>query len=117
MVLARRHGIPVPDTTVINSVSDLLAWHQRTVLLPWVLKSDGSWAGMGVRIVTSQNEAAQAFADMSSPAKASTAINQALLEWDFFWAAALVQGGTRRNLRPTVYCRQCGELCTGLLGG
>jgi hypothetical protein len=84
MALARRHGIPVPDTMVINSVSDLLAWHQEHPL-PWVLKSDGSWAGMGVRIVTSQNEAAQAFEDMSSPAKASTAINQALLEWDFFW--------------------------------
>ena len=46
LVLARQRGIPVPDTGVINSVSDLAAWHKEHPL-PWVLKSDGSWAGHG----------------------------------------------------------------------
>ena len=75
---------PGAGHAVINSVSDLAAWHKEHPL-PWVLKSDGSWAGMGVRIVTSLNDAAHAFKDMSSPVKASKVISQALLEWDFFW--------------------------------
>ena len=84
LVLARQRGIPVPDTAVINSVSDLAAWHKEHPL-PWVLKSDGSWAGMGVRVVTSLSDAVDAFKEMSSPVRAGKVIGQALFEWDFFW--------------------------------
>jgi hypothetical protein len=84
LVLARQQGIPVPDAAVINSVSDLAAWHKDHPL-PWVLKSDGSWAGMGVRVVTSLNDAVNAFKEMSSPVRAGKVIGEALFEWDFFW--------------------------------
>jgi len=86
LVLARREGIAVPDTQQINSMSDLQAWHAKQPL-PWVLKSDGSWAGMGVRIVRNWAEAVTAFELMSRPVKLSMVLNQAVLEWDFFWLA------------------------------
>jgi len=84
LVLARQQGIPVPDTAVINSVSNLAAWHKEHPL-PWVLKSDGSWAGMGVRVVTSLDDAVDAFREMSCPVRAGKVIGEALFEWDFFW--------------------------------
>ena len=81
------------------------------------MKSDGSWAGMGVRIVTSLSEAAQAFADMSSPAKASTAINQALLEWDFFWLRPWFRAERGVISAQQYIAGNAANCALGLLGG
>jgi hypothetical protein len=84
MAVARREGVPVPHTRMVSSVADLYAWQQEQPL-PWVLKSDGSWAGMGVRTVNSLPEAVTAFEEMSRPVKARRVAAAAILERDFFW--------------------------------
>jgi hypothetical protein len=64
--LAARLGIRVPDCAAVRSHADLVAWHD-SVPLPWVLKTDGSSGGTGVRVVTSLAEAQRAFDQMIRP--------------------------------------------------
>ena len=52
LALALQEGLRVPKTKLIRSVDDFEAW-QAEQPLPWVLKSDGTWGGRGVRIANS----------------------------------------------------------------
>lgn len=100
LMLARDSGVPVPDTQPVTSQGDLATWG-ATHPLPWVLKSDGSWAGMGVRVVATLAEAMQAFQEMRRPVSARFVMGQCLLEWDFFWLTPWL---TRE--RPTISVQQ-----------
>ncbi len=62
--LAARLGIRVPDCAPVRRHADLVAWHGR-VPLPWVLKTDGSTGGTGVRVVHSLAEAQRGFDELS----------------------------------------------------
>jgi hypothetical protein len=46
LMLAKDEGIRVPETIRADSVADLASWGKRP---PWLLKTDGSWGGRGVR--------------------------------------------------------------------
>lgn len=82
--LAGAQGVRVPRSIAIHDVSDLHAW-RRIQPFPWVLKADGSWAGLGVRIVNSLPEAENALAEMDRPTSGALAIREMLLERDLFW--------------------------------
>jgi hypothetical protein len=62
---AREQGIAVPHTVVVRSLEGLRA-ELRAARLPQVLKLDGSWGGLGVRIVHSAPEAERAFLELGS---------------------------------------------------
>jgi ATP-grasp domain len=85
LMTARAQGVPVPDSAAITSIGDLdrLA---RARPFPWVMKADGSWAGLGVRIVGSLEEAEACYRRMNRPVATSFVMREALVERDYFWA-------------------------------
>lgn len=64
--LARDEGIRVPKTEIPSDIADLRA-RLAGAAFPKVLKVDGSWGGLGVRIVHNADEAESAFVDLASP--------------------------------------------------
>jgi biotin carboxylase len=84
LMLARAAGVLVPDSVPIAKIEDLQAL-TATLPFPWVIKADGTWAGLGVQVVTSLSEAQNAFRRMSHPTRMSLVLREALLERDFFW--------------------------------
>ncbi len=94
--LAKAEGLSVPDTTIVRGLGQLRR-HLARATCPQVLKTDGSWGGLGVRIVRSVAEAEQAFADLGSPASWPRIGKQVLQDLNF---APL--GERLRGRRPTV---------------
>jgi hypothetical protein len=82
--VAREEGLRVPATSILSTVQDLDSWCQRQPL-PWVLKTDGSWGGHGVRIAGSSEQAAESFAEMARPLSASRAVKRLIVNRDPFW--------------------------------
>jgi predicted ATP-grasp superfamily ATP-dependent carboligase len=74
---ASQLGIRVPRTIAIDSGEEL-----ADSSLPWpaVLKADGTWGGEGVAIVANRAEAARAFARLTGPRKAFTALSRFLIK-------------------------------------
>ncbi|MBN8874206.1 MAG: ATP-grasp domain-containing protein [Rhodospirillales bacterium] len=84
LMVARQNGVAVPDSVQIDTVDDLrrlAADHP----FPWVVKADGSWAGLGIRIVHSLEEAEAAYQQMDRSVALSLALREALVERDYFW--------------------------------
>jgi hypothetical protein len=65
MAFAAAAGIAVPETTVLRNCDDLRARLSRATF-PCVLKLDGSWGGLGVRVLRSPQESERAFAELAS---------------------------------------------------
>jgi hypothetical protein len=84
IALAGDHGSPTPETQTLTNLAEMRAW-ARTQALPWVLKVDGSWGGMGVRIVRSVGEAERAFRELSRPLRPLFALRRLALSGDAFW--------------------------------
>ena len=61
--IAREEGIRTPETSDIENLADLSQWH-TTQPFPWVLKSDGTTGGSGVRIAHTSAEARDHFSDL-----------------------------------------------------
>lgn len=84
LMAASEAGINVPATRGISRVEDLHAWSLENPL-PWVLKADGSCAGVGVRIVSSLHEAENTFHMLNRPVSAALAFNKLLIDQESFW--------------------------------
>jgi ATP-grasp domain len=85
LMLARDRQLAVPDSAAISGIEDL----RRLVAerpFPWVMKADGSWAGLGVRVVGSLAEAEVAYRAINRPVALSLTMREALVERDYFWA-------------------------------
>jgi glutathione synthase/RimK-type ligase-like ATP-grasp enzyme len=65
MAFAAAEGIAVPETTVLRDRSDLLA-RLPQLSFPSVLKVDGSWGGLGVRVLRGPQDGARAFAELEA---------------------------------------------------
>ena len=114
MALAARLGLPIPATRkldTLDDISDLLANNQ-----PLLLKSDGSWGGSGVAVVTGRAEAAAAWHRMTrrpSLARACAAVlregNLLSLAMRSQWQRPAVDAQELITGRPAnlaVVCRQ-----------
>lgn len=77
--LARQQGVAVPETALVRSIADLEAWVTRNEF-PGVLKTDGSTGGYGVRIVSTLDEAKNAFAALSVPIGLLRAVKRAVVD-------------------------------------
>lgn len=64
--LADTLGIRTPETRIVHTPADLEDWRAHHTF-PWVLKADGTWAGAGVRIVRSWQQALDAHAALKRP--------------------------------------------------
>ncbi|MDQ2802498.1 MAG: ATP-grasp domain-containing protein [Pseudomonadota bacterium] len=113
LTLARRAGVRVPETRLIDGLDDLRGWHTEQTL-PWVLKADGSWAGLGVRIVSTLAEAETAYLELSRPVSGMLAMREMILERDLFWLHPWL-----KRVRPVVSVQRyidgrpanCGVAC------
>lgn len=87
---AKEEGIRVPKVQNLPGVNDLGSVGGR-VGFPAVLKSDGSFAGSGVRIVHDGAEARQAFRELKAPPLLMRAIKRALFDQDttLIWPSLL----------------------------
>jgi predicted ATP-grasp superfamily ATP-dependent carboligase len=84
LMLARDAGVLVPDSFPIGNAEDLRTLATK-LSFPWVMKAEGTWAGLGVQVVTSLAEAEKTLQRMSCPTRMSLVLREALLERDFFW--------------------------------
>jgi len=75
--MARAAGINVPHTVVVGNLDELHARLASTEF-PCVLKADGSFGGLAVRIVRSAAEAEQAFAELTAPKSWAGAVRRAV---------------------------------------
>ncbi len=111
--VAREEGVRVPNTRPIQSPNDLKSWHLEQAL-PWVLKSDGSWGGRGVRIAHSLEQAEQYFREIHRPFGLGRAIKRLCVNRDPFWLLPWWKG-----VRPSViaqsyvkgHAANCGVVC------
>jgi hypothetical protein len=84
IAMAARLGAQVPQTATMRSRADIRAWACDHPL-PWVIKTDGSWGGEGVRVVRSLAEAERAFLALSGPFRVLRALQRLVLRRDPFW--------------------------------
>jgi hypothetical protein len=82
--LASRLGIETPRTRSIEQPEDLRAWGASEPF-PWVIKSDGSWGGLGVRIVDTQASALRALRQLAHRTRPLYALRKLALRGDPFW--------------------------------
>jgi carbamoylphosphate synthase large subunit len=81
--LARDVGVRVPPSMPLPDKTALDRW-TKDHAAPFVLKADGSWAGFGVRIISSAGAVKDAYARMTRPASGRIALRESLLEGNYF---------------------------------
>jgi hypothetical protein len=96
LMAASQAGVNVPRTRAISGLADLHAWSLENPF-PWVLKADGSCGGLGVRIVSSMQEAEASFRELVRPISLGQALNRMALDREPF---CLEQWWTRS--RPAI---------------
>lgn len=82
MALAGTLGIAVPETMLCSKLADLNGCNFD---LPWVVKTSGSWGGMGVRFVSTREAARRAVDSLLRPLDATRAIKRLLVNRDPYW--------------------------------
>ena len=81
--LAREIGVRVPTSMPLPDQAALDHWTKDNPA-PFVLKADGSWAGFGVRIISSAGAAKDAYVRMTRPISGRIALRESLLEGNHF---------------------------------
>jgi ATP-grasp domain len=77
--IAASAGVSVPQTNVVSTLDEVEQWLGREGY-PAVLKTDYSWGGRGVTVISSVQEAARAFRKAMGPLETARAVKRAL--WD-----------------------------------
>ena len=90
VALARALGIAVPDDEAVTTPAGLGAWLAR-VAGPWVIKVDGAWAGHGVRVADTPEQAYRAFHELRRPLGFWTSFKRLLVNRDPFWLVDRLQ--------------------------
>ena len=98
--IAREEGLRVPDTCPINTINDLKSWHADHVP-PWVLKSDRTWGGRGVKIAHTSDEVEQFFYEMTRLFGDVRAIKRLIVNGDPMWIRPW-----RNRSRPAIIIQQ-----------
>lgn len=80
-LLANAVGVPSPTTTNIHNHDELLGQLQN-IDFPAVLKSDGSFGGMGVAIVRTRDEAERAFGELAAYNNLTRALKRLIVNRD-----------------------------------
>ncbi len=81
---ARAQNIPVPETQEISNLEDLRRWSADHEY-PWALKTDGSWGGLGMRVVRSAEDAETCFRHLDRPLGMPAMLKRWLVNRDAFW--------------------------------
>jgi hypothetical protein len=100
---ARAAGVRAPLMERVSSAADLRRWIAQYGL-PAVLKTDGSWGGVGVIVLRSERGADKAYKRLASPPSAARAVKRALVNRDFGTLRAWI-----KRERPAVNAQQFSE--------
>jgi len=111
--VAQEEGLRVPDTSLIESVDDFKEWgaHQP---FPWVLKSDGTWGGRGVRVAHTFQEAEEFFLAIKRPPGFGRAIKRLCVNRDPFFVQPWWEGYTPPVIAQSYihgHPANCGVVC------
>jgi ATP-grasp domain len=81
---ALAENIPVPEISEVVSLEQLrlLAESKR---FPWVMKVDGSWGGLGVKVVRGLKDAEDCFQRMRAPLATLPMLKRLIVNRDPFW--------------------------------
>jgi hypothetical protein len=82
--LARAEGILVPPSTSIRECSDFVQ-SGNLPPLPWVIKSDGTWGGRGVRMADTPEQAQSCYRELTRHAGLPSLLKRAILNRDRDW--------------------------------
>lgn len=97
--VARDVGMQTPVDAALTSQGDLDEWLDRTAG-PWILKADGTWGGLGVRVARTVEEARRAHRDLARKVPLVTALSKWLIKRDPFWML------DRATAPPPAVCAQ-----------
>lgn len=97
LAIAREEGVRVPRTARILSPEDIDEW-QKQEALPWVVKADGTWGGVGVRIVESAQETTEACSELTKMSRLTRAVKRLVVNRDPF----VLRSWWRRSKRRIV---------------
>jgi ATP-grasp domain len=97
---AQSIGISIPRTKQVTSEEDLDTWFARHDGAA-VLKLDGTWAGKGVAIIRSAQEAKEAFRELSRPVGLMTTCKRLVVNRD-----PLSLWSWKRQTRPSMIIQQ-----------
>jgi len=98
--IAREEGLQVPDTRQVNTINDLKSWNADHVF-PWVLKSDRTWGGRGVKIVHTSDQVKPSFSEMTRLFGDVRAIKRLIVNGDPMWIRPW-----RNRSRPAIVVQQ-----------
>ena len=96
IAIAHAEGIRAPDMVRVTTADELKVALDQ-VGLPAVMKVDGTWGGLGVRVVHSLAEAATAMKALSRPVGAARALKRLVVDRDPFFLMPVFNG-----FRPVV---------------
>jgi ATP-grasp domain len=82
--IAQEEGIRVPDMEEIHAEGDLRSWQSQHTF-PWVLKVDGTGAGLGVKVVHGPQQARRSLVKLTRYYTFWRAIKRLLVDKDEFW--------------------------------
>ena len=97
LALAREEGVRVPNMQRIHSQDDFIAW-QATEKLPWVIKADGTWGGIGVRVVQSADQSGESCRELERMSRFTRALKRWAVNRDPF----MLRSWWRRVKRPLI---------------
>jgi hypothetical protein len=89
--IARLEGIRAPEMMLVETEDELKAAIER-VGLPAVMKVDGTWGGLGVKIVHSPAEAMKALRTMTRPVGPARAFKRLMVDRDPFFLLPAAAG-------------------------
>ncbi|HVO64510.1 MAG TPA: ATP-grasp domain-containing protein [Terriglobales bacterium] len=98
--IAREEGLRVPDTCQVNTMNDLKSW-QADHVPPWVLKSDRTWGGRGVKIAQTSDQVEPSFREMTRLFRDVRAIKRLIIDGDPMWIRPW-----RNRSRPAIVVQQ-----------
>jgi hypothetical protein len=93
IAIARAEGIRAPDMVRVTMVDELEAALDR-VGLPAVMKVDGTWGGLGVRVVHSLAEAATVMRTLSRPVGPTRALKRLIVDRDPYFLLPVFNGSS-----------------------
>lgn len=82
--IACEEGLRVPSTKLVTAREDFKCW-EKGQPTPWVLKADGTFGGLGVRIAYDRDQAEQFYLEMSRPHRTVRVIKRLVVNRDPFW--------------------------------
>jgi hypothetical protein len=83
LAAARAAGILVPNTMQISSRQELEEWSGRESL-PWVVKANGTWGGVGVRVVQSADQVDSSWRELRQISRFARAVKRMAVNRDSF---------------------------------